>query len=572
MVARNDPEGAADTQPSRLHLPRLAVEDINAILDDLHEGYYETDLKGNFTYTNPGFCHILGYTRDELFNASTRMYSHYTDPINAERIEQTFYRVFRTGESARAVETEIIRKDGVKRVVEFSASLIRSARGQPIGFRGLLRDVTDQRRTEEALHQRVRMLTALQQVDIELRHSLELQSVLTIALNAVSVVVNADAACIALHQADGLEIVEWHGAYPADYTLSLTQGIPARVLAQHAAEWITDVTQDGDYIPVIAATQALIAAPLLAGEQVLGVLLLETSTPACFSETSFEFVRLLAARAAAAINNARLYQTAQTQLAEMQTLYDHLSALERLKTDMIRLASHDIRSPLAIVATYIELLNDDLKAHLQPHHSMYIDSIRGAVRRATQLTTDILSLERVQQNAHAAKDDLVYLDDRLVHAINDLRDACALKDQRLTLTLEDVRPIVVRGSGDELGEAISNLVSNAIKYTPEGGAITAALTREHGFAVVTITDTGFGIPQDAQSQLFEPFTRIQTQETRAIEGTGLGLFLVRRIIERHHGKLIFSSMYGTGSTFGFKLPLAEEQSTLITSEEQTHGG
>jgi two-component system phosphate regulon sensor histidine kinase PhoR len=103
---------------------------------------------------------------------------------------------------------------------------------------------------------------------------------------------------------------------------------------------------------------------------------------------------------------------------------------------------------------------------------------------------------------------------------------------------------------------VDNLIGNAIKYTPENGAVTVRLSSEAGGIIFEVEDTGFGIPADRQARLFQPFYRVKTAETRRVEGTGLGLHLVKNIVERHHGRIRFHSEYGKGSVFGFELPPA----------------
>jgi two-component system phosphate regulon sensor histidine kinase PhoR len=122
-------------------------------------------------------------------------------------------------------------------------------------------------------------------------------------------------------------------------------------------------------------------------------------------------------------------------------------------------------------------------------------------------------------------------------------------------------PVIVVGNRTLLHETADNLLNNAIKYTPTGGQITVTLRLEEKQVIFEVQDSGFGIPQDQQDRLFQPFFRAQTKETRSIKGTGLGLHIVKSIIERHHGTLRFKSTYGAGSTFGFALPLMKKSSS-----------
>lgn len=115
--------------------------------------------------------------------------------------------------------------------------------------------------------------------------------------------------------------------------------------------------------------------------------------------------------------------------------------------------------------------------------------------------------------------------------------------------------MVVKGFEIELQQAIANLIGNSIKYTPVGGFIDISLQAQEAHARFQVTDSGYGIPIEQQRNLFQPFFRVQVDETQSIKGTGLGLYLVKKVIERNSGEVIFQSEYGKGSTFGFVLPL-----------------
>jgi len=114
--------------------------------------------------------------------------------------------------------------------------------------------------------------------------------------------------------------------------------------------------------------------------------------------------------------------------------------------------------------------------------------------------------------------------------------------------------VVIEADPAQMREAVDNLIGNALKYTPPGGSVTLRLTERSGHAVFEVEDTGPGIPDELQPRLFTPFFRARAAETAAVEGTGLGLHLVKNIVERHGGKMRFHSTYGRGSMFGFEIP------------------
>lgn len=230
---------------------------------------------------------------------------------------------------------------------------------------------------------------------------------------------------------------------------------------------------------------------------------------------------------------------------ERESLLKRVTELEQLKSDMIRVAAHDLRTPLGIITGYAALLEDD---NLSPSQLDFLQEISKAVYRMERMIRDILSLERIEAYAAGQQED-VCLKTLVQVAFEERHMQAQQKNQHYTLALS-AAPVFVRGDGVQLREALENLIGNAIKYTAQEGCVSVRLTDAGRFEV---EDTGYGIPDAQQELLFAPFFRVRTRETHEIEGTGLGLHLVKRIVERHGGVMIFRSEYGKGSTFGFEL-------------------
>ncbi len=243
----------------------------------------------------------------------------------------------------------------------------------------------------------------------------------------------------------------------------------------------------------------------------------------------------------------------------LQELYTQVSNLEQLKTDMIRLASHDLRNPIGIINGYVQLLQADLADVIGEEHMDFINQVGIAAIRMDEIATNILSLERIHQLAQSGYDEEVDLCTLAERAISDHH--AHARERGLSLVLEVDKSdtlIFVKGDDKQLYEVLANYMTNAIKYTPSGGKITVRLGIAHGLVSLTVQDTGYGIPEDQQSKIFQPFFRAKSQATAHIDGVGLGLHLVKNIIARHKGTVIFESVYGSGSTFGFSLPLVAE--------------
>lgn len=255
---------------------------------------------------------------------------------------------------------------------------------------------------------------------------------------------------------------------------------------------------------------------------------------------------------------ANQIRQSEKQYEEIQALFDKVNKLEQLKSDMIRVAAHDLRSPLAVFVTHLDVMSLELNEpdSVPDKNSLiaHVEDMRQATKRMRRIIEDILSLERIEQNAQHAEYSPVELTPIVQGIFRDYQTQAHAGNLKFTLTCPNT-PLKISGDIAQLREAIANLISNAIKYTPQGGDVSIKVECKQNQVRFEVIDTGYGIPKDKQSSLFQPFYRAKSKETRHIEGTGLGLYLVKNIVERHHGALIFKSVQGKGSHFGFELPL-----------------
>ncbi|MCZ2098315.1 MAG: GAF domain-containing protein, partial [Anaerolineae bacterium] len=436
------------------------------LFEEIADGYYQTDLEGRLLVVNTSLSRIIGAASPAEIIASTPQ--RFLDADTFSRLKQVARHVHETGEPAPTVECPIRRIDDEPRQLEISVALHRDADGAPVGYHGIVRDITERAMAAVALNKRFSQFALLQQVDVELNQTLVLDTVLSVALNAALLLSGADTGFVGLIEHERIQLARAIGGFP-EPMIPLNTGIVARVIRNQHAEMVADVMSDPDYIADLSTTRAEIAIPLIAHSKVVGVLNLETSAPERFTSEAFEFTQLLAARVASAIENARLYETMQTQLAELRGLYTQVSDLEQLKTHMIRVAAHDLRSPLSIVASYTELLNEDLAQYYNDMDGMYINAIRQAVARMTQMTSDILSLERIAEHRDVTL-MRVKLGNLLERTLKDMADNIRQKDHQTSLTVE---PVAVYGDSSSCAKPSptcwatpSNIRSPAGRSTP----------------------------------------------------------------------------------------------------------
>ncbi len=219
----------------------------------------------------------------------------------------------------------------------------------------------------------------------------------------------------------------------------------------------------------------------------------------------------------------------------------HLNRLEQIRRDFVANVSHELRTPLTVIHGYLELLDPEDVPELAP----VLGEMRSQSKRMGQIVEDLLTLSRLETQ-HQVADERVPMASLLATV---RKEAEALSQGRHQITLESTAEADLLGSPKDLHSALSNLVSNAVRYTPAGGSITIRWKRTPEGAAYSVTDTGFGIPASHLARLTERFYRISSSRSRDSGGTGLGLSIVKHVLNLHQAQLRIESTPGAGSTF-----------------------
>jgi signal transduction histidine kinase len=308
------------------------------------------------------------------------------------------------------------------------------------------------------------------------------------------------------------------------------------VLVPEVTDALLDsLAQAGEHRAIIAALRprSIMAVPLLAREHVLGVVLFVASDRS-FDRTDLELAMKLVHLAALEVDNARLYREAQRAL----------EARDRV----LGIVAHDLRNPLNVIVMSGELLLDDLIPEVKRDEQVRV--ILRSAKRMNRLIQDLLDVARIEA-------DRLYLQREPQDPIRLAREAVELNAslasaKSLTLALGRCDNVpAVQADRDRILQVLSNLIGNAIKFSPEGATIEVRVEESGEGAHVTVVDTGTGIAPDELPRLFQPFW--QSQQT-SIEGAGLGLTIARGIVEAHGGRIWAESVWGVGSTFHFTIP------------------
>jgi signal transduction histidine kinase/DNA-binding response OmpR family regulator len=324
----------------------------------------------------------------------------------------------------------------------------------------------------------------------------------------------------------------------------LFSGVTGRAYRDKRTVHVRDVTSDPDYIGLVASTRSEVAIPILSGEEVAAVLNVEKDEPGGFDHGQVITLETLADGIGAVLRNAELYHALESTNVK-------LVELDRMKSELVNIVAHDFRSPLAGVLGHAELLEwrPDApraerieQARSIVHAATHMASLVDKTLKTTRLESGRLPFEfAVFDLAALAREVVRRLPEHPLHP--------------LTLDMPDDDPLACWGDRDRIAEVLDNLISNAVKYSPDGGAIRVEVRRHGDSATLRVTDRGVGIDPAHFDRLFRAFSRLRTPRTAAIQGSGLGLYICDRIVRAHGGALDVQSAPGEGSVFSLALPL-----------------
>lgn len=455
-----------------------------------------------------------------------------------------------TGQGDRTVDLEAMRAGAVDYLVKEhleSALLERS-----------IRYAIEWKKSEalrEALLESERQLNAVTRA---ISSNLDLTVVLPDVVRQAAILIGADAGGLALIHKNSQSIY-----YPYLYNL------PARFSQYHRPKGLGvawHIVETGEAVLIAdyashpkaleywveAGVCSFIGVPVRAGYYNMGVLaLFSLSNEIQFGQRELALSESVGQQAGFAIQNARLFAETQARAQELEKALAKLEELDRLKSAFIRNASHELRTPLAIMRGYIELLVEDEFGELSSFQKEPMAIVAGRAKMLSGLVDDIIAVLNVETaELHFEKVDFSLLVKTIVR---EFMVTARQAEIELTADIDDHLEQVI-GSPSHLSRVIDNLLSNAIKFTPGAGTIKVSLSQKENNLWLQISDSGIGIPENEIDRIFDRFYQVDGSPTRQYGGTGLGLALVKEIVEAHHGRVQVESVLKQGSTFHIYLP------------------
>jgi signal transduction histidine kinase/CheY-like chemotaxis protein len=297
-----------------------------------------------------------------------------------------------------------------------------------------------------------------------------------------------------------------------------------------------------------AGWRSLVAVPMLREDQIVGSLIVRRKRTGDFSEETLELLETFASQSALALLNAQLFHELQEQSAELAVASQH-------KSEFLASMSHELRTPLNAVLGFSEVLLEQMFGDINERQEEYLRDIHSSGRHLLELLNEILDLSKVEAGRMELAYSTVELAPLLEHTASMLRERAGLHGIDLRV---DVDPGASTVYADELRlkQVVLNLMTNAVKFTGDGGSVVVRAVRGTAEIRISVTDTGIGVPEADRERIFESFQQGGRGASRE-EGTGLGLTLSRRIVELLGGEMWMESEVGVGSTFAFSIPARE---------------
>jgi signal transduction histidine kinase/CheY-like chemotaxis protein len=428
------------------------------------------------------------------------------------------------------------------------------------------------------LSDKVEQLEALREVDEAVGSSLDLDEVLErIVTNAVRLT-NLGFGDITL-STDGGSILEYdettdsfhvrgkYGSSPAlwdrlrDITIDRKSSLIGQsALADQPLE-IPDlaVVERDEFLDTIFGDgwRSVLAVPMIVGDEMIGVLVIRRRGTGDYPADVVELLETFASQSALAIVNARLYRELETQSRELEIASNH-------KSEFLASMSHELRTPLNAVIGFSEVLLERMFGEINERQEEYLRDIWNSGRHLLELLNEILDLSKVEAGQMTLDPSIFSVPGAIEYSLAMVRERAAAHGITITVEVgDDVGEI----EADELRfkQVVLNLLSNAVKFTPDGGSVSVRARRTDAELIVTVTDTGIGVPPEDQEKIFDSFQQGGRGPARE-EGTGLGLTLCRRIVGLFGGRMWLESTVGVGSTFGFAIPVVSRTVDVTTTE------
>jgi PAS domain S-box-containing protein len=526
-------------------------------------GVWEYNIQTNALIWDDRMYQIYGVERSK-FSGAYDAWSNGLHPEDKAASEAALVAAI-NGERPFDPEFRVVWPSGEVRYVKANATVVRGLDGTPLRMVGVNWDITERKMQDKAIRRRAAELETVAEVSTAATSLLNLGELLQNTCDLVkdnfslyhAHIYLVDEAGEHLRLAAGAgDIGRFMVERAHQISLSHPTSIVARAARTRTGVIVNDVTSAEHFLPnpLLPDTRAEMAVPMVVGDELIGVLDVQSDRYNRFDDEDTRVKQTLAQQIAVAIQNARSFAQVEQQAEIERYAAERLREVDRLKSQFLANMSHELRTPLNSIIGYAEVLIDGDDGELSDEALEDIETIHASGQHLLAIINDILDLAKIesgQMHINRQEVDLAEFARQIVHAGQILT-----KDKEIDLDLHNHIGSACMVSADpiRLRQIIWNLVSNAVKFTEKGSVSVSIEAAGDNMALVSVRDTGIGIPDEHLSTVFEQFRQVDESTTRRAGGTGLGLTITRHLVNLHGGQIGVESELGVGSTFYFTLP------------------
>jgi len=536
---------------TRMHQAQRDAFHLSAIVDSSDDAIVSKDLDGIVLSWNTAAERMFGFTADEMIGRSIRLLI----PPDRQAEEDDVLAHIRRGERVEHYETVRQRKDGTRLSISLTVSPIRNETGRVVGASKIARDVTERVQMEAAAREHAANTATLGEMGALVASTLDRQAITLRVSEVATALTHAQWGAFAYSERDpesGDEFMQYSvSRVPRDAVAQFLKWPAAAVFEsvfRGNVVRLGDVTADprfehraspmktADDLPV----RSVLALPVRGvSRDVLGVLFFGHPEPEMFTEQHQHLAAGIASWASIALENARFFEEAKDA--------------NRLKDEFLAVLSHELRTPLNAIVGYARLLSGGVLSKQKAARGLEI--LERNATWLTQIVEDVLDVSRIVSGKIRLDVQPVDLSLIVENALATVQPAADAKGIRVQ-SIVDPQVGPVSGDPGRLQQVVWNLLSNAVKFTRKEGRVQVRVERVNSHVEIIVSDTGVGIRPDFLPYVFERFRQADAGTTRKSGGLGLGLAIVRHIVEMHGGSVEASSAgEGQGSTFTVKMPL-----------------
>jgi len=526
-------------------------------------GIFRTEPNGATTYVNPTWCTIAGLSADQALGDGWLAAVH---PDDKERLSQGWQKSTQLHQESFS-DYRFMRPDGTTAWVMGQAVPELDPEGQIIGYVGTITDITERKQAEEEIHRHIHQLQAINKTALQLQRLQSLQILADEIIKSLEMILDYSYSVVLLIDASGErllpfalssqgqddEFVAGDKKYVESQDLRVGKGVTGWVAQTGLSVRLGDVRQDARYYKVRENICSELCVPLKAGDQVIGVINIESDQPDAYSEVDESVLETVAAQISIAIQNAQLHEKIQQHADELELRVQERTAQLQVANKELESfsysVSHDLRAPLRAISGFSEIIARRHRSNLNEEGQHYIDNIVQASERMGHLIDDLLTYARLGRKG--VRREPVSLASLVSEISRNMQSRLA--EIHGTLNVAEDLPTVI-GDQTLLSQVFTNLLENAFIYHKPDVPPQVSLTyyNEDQHVVVKVSDNGIGIPLEYQEKIFNMFQRLHSEEE--YPGTGIGLATVRKSVELLGGGVWVESKEGEGSTFFVRLP------------------